>query len=168
MPVTNPQPRTVDRRSAERRALLATRELIDYMRARYRELEQLTGAPISMHRALVVIAARPGITASQLAASLGMKRPAVSHVLKGLAKRAWVERVRTTSDQRSVQLFVAPDGQRIIQNTGGKASGRLQRAMQRLSDAEIDGLAIAMTALISHLGAKTPPLPRRSSQAGKR
>jgi DNA-binding MarR family transcriptional regulator len=135
------------------------------MRASYRELEQLTGAPITLHRALVVIAARPGITASQLAAALGMKRPAVSHVLKGMAKRAWVERVRTTSDQRSVQLFVAPQGQRIIRDTGGKASGRLQRAMQRLSDVEIDGLAIAMPALMKQLGAGTPTPRRRTAQA---
>ncbi len=73
-----------DRRDRQRKALLSARKLVDDMRSRYRELERLTGASIPMHRALAGIAESPGISASHLATMLGMKRPAVSHVLKGL------------------------------------------------------------------------------------
>src|SRR5688500_15792959 len=85
---------------AVRRARLAARALIDHVRSRYRELEQLTGAPITANRVLVCLGEEPGITASRLAGALGMQRPALSQVLKGLVERGWIERERDESDQR--------------------------------------------------------------------
>ncbi len=144
---------TNPRRIGERRALLAARTLIDDMRTRYRELEQQTGASISMHRALACIANEPGISASQLATALGMKRPAVSHVLKGLAERGWVERLRTAADQRAVQLHLTTPGRQTVQVTAGRAVGALQRAVGHLSDAEVVALETGLAALMRELAA---------------
>jgi hypothetical protein len=66
----------------QRQAVIATRSLVDRMRRLYRELEQLTGAPITLHRATLCIGEEPGLAASDLARRLGMKRPAVSQVLR--------------------------------------------------------------------------------------
>ena len=140
-----------EREAREQRALVAARGLIDRMRVMYRELEQLTGAPISAHRALTCVGGEPGITASKLAIALGMKRPAVSHVLKDLVERDWIERVRHDADQRSVHLFVTDEGRKLLKATSGKAVVTLQRAMGELSDSELEWLAKALKKLLAHL-----------------
>lgn len=140
----------------ERRALLSARTLVDRMRTLYRELERQTGAPIAAHRALSCIGAQPGIPASELALELGMQRPAVSHILRHLAERGWIERVRSESDQRSVQIFVTPEGRQIIKATAGRAVGALQRAVGRLGEGELVALADGLETLLTTLPDLSP------------
>lgn len=144
------------RAQLERQALLASRTLVDRMRTLYRELERQTDAPITMHRALACIGNEPGISASRLATALGMQRPAVSHVLRSLAERGWVERERQDDDQRSVRLFVTAAGRGILSATAGRASGTLQRSVRRLSDDALAGLAAGLQELLEHLPETSP------------
>lgn len=147
----------------ERQALFASRTLVDRMHSLYRELERRTDAPITMHRALVCVGNEPGISASGLAKALGMQRPAISHVLKGLAERGWIERRREDSDQRSVRLYVTANGRKVLGATAGRASGTLQRSVRRLSDEALAGLAAGLQALLEHLPetSRTTPVRRR-------
>jgi DNA-binding MarR family transcriptional regulator len=135
----------------ELRALLAARALVDRMRSLYRELEQFTGAPISMHRALNGIGAEPGIHASQLAATLGMQRPAISHLLRGMVGRGWIERVRAETDQRAIRIYLTAAGRRMLKLTAGRAVGILQRSVRALPDADVERLAIALPLLVQQL-----------------
>jgi DNA-binding MarR family transcriptional regulator len=135
----------------ERDALLSARSLVDRMRALYRDLERMTDAPISVHRALACIGEEPGIPASRLATRLGMQRPAVSHVLKGLVARGWIERRRHDEDQRSVQIHPTADGQQILRATSGRAVGTLQRAVRGLSARQLQQLTGGLAALLARL-----------------
>jgi DNA-binding MarR family transcriptional regulator len=157
-----------DRPELERQALIAARTLVDRMTVLYRDLERMTDAPIALHRALSAIGADPGVPASRLAELLGIRRPAVSHVLKALAGRGWIERVRSTEDQRSVRVYVTAAGQAILKVTSGKAVGTLQRSVRRLSDDELAGLAAGLAGVLRHLpeAHRTPLRPRRSARPG--
>ena len=145
------------RSALERDALLSARALVDRMRTLYRELERMTEAPITMHRALVCIGEEPGIPASRLATRLGMQRPAVSHVLKGLVARGWVERRRHDGDQRSVQIHPTSGGQQILRATSGRALGTLQRAVRGMSVRELRELTGGLAALLVRLPDAQPP-----------
>ncbi len=145
----------------ERQALLAARTLVDRMRDIYRELERMTGAPITMYRALACIGENPGLPASQLATRLGMQRPAVSHVLKGLSERGWIERRRSDGDQRSVRISPTPMGQQILRATGGRAVGTLQRAVHGLSTRQLGQLAGGLESLLALLPEPVPTPARR-------
>lgn len=147
------------RRQLERSALLAARTLVDRMRTLYRELERRTDAPITLHRALNCIAESPGMTASNLATALGMQRPAVSHALKGLAGRGWIERRRHDADQRSVRLHVTARGQQVLGATAGRAVGTLQRCVRTLSAPQLRGLAAGLEAVLLNLP-PPPPIKR--------
>ena len=159
------------RRELEQQALLAARTLVDQMRTLYRELESRTGAPIAMHRALAAIDAEPGIRASQLASQLGMQRPAVSHLLRALVMRRWIERRRSQEDQRSVRLHVSARGRTALTNTSGRVVGTLQRAVGNLTDVQLSQLAASLAALLKGLpspaptvvGSRKSPLPRRTA-----
>jgi DNA-binding MarR family transcriptional regulator len=152
-------PRNDERAALENRALLAARTLVDRMRALYRELEQLTGAPISHHRALVTIAGEPGLTASRLAALLGMQRPAVSQLLKSMSQHGWVERRRSDRDQRAVQVFVTAAGRQVLQATAGRAVFTLQRAVCSMPPDKLHALIASVELLLTQLPAQAPPAP---------
>jgi DNA-binding MarR family transcriptional regulator len=139
------------RAALEKRALLASRELVDRMRALYRELEQLTGAPIGLHRALVCIGSDPGLPASQLASRLGMQRPAVSQVLKSLTMRGWIERRRSELDQRAIQIHPTPAGKQVLRATAGRAVFTLQKAVRQLPQAQLEQLAGSVELLLELL-----------------
>ena len=158
------------RRSAlERDALLSARALVDRMRTLYRELERMTDAPITVHRALTCIGEEPGIPASRLATRLGMQRPAVSHVLKGLTTRGWIERRRHSGDQRSVQIHPTADGLQILRATSGRAVGTLQKAVRGLSARELRQLADGLAALLERLpDAQPAPLASRATVVSRR
>jgi DNA-binding MarR family transcriptional regulator len=166
-------PGLTTRGTLERDALLSARALVDRMRTLYRELERTTDAPITVHRALACIGEEPGIPASRLATRLGMQRPAVSHVLKGLVARGWIERRRHEGDQRSVQIHPTADGQQILRATSGRAVGTLQRAVRGLKARHLQQLADGLAALLALLPDAPPPqtrapvatIPRRSMSA---
>ncbi len=145
------------RSALERDALLSARALVDRMRALYRELERMTDAPITVHRALACIGEEPGIPASRLATRLGMQRPAVSHVLKGLVARGWIERRRHDGDQRSVQIHPTAGGLQVLRATSGRAVGTLQRAVLGLSARQLRQLADGLAALLARLPDAPPP-----------
>jgi len=155
------------RDALEKRALLASRALVDRMRALYRELEQMTGAPITLHRALVCIGNEPGLPASRLAAQLGMRRPAVSQTLKNLATRGWIERRRSDRDQRAVQIHCTSAGRQILQATAGRAVVTLQRAVCNLPDSHLAHLAAGVERLLAELP-EAPPVPAKPAPGAKR
>jgi DNA-binding MarR family transcriptional regulator len=144
------------RAALENRALLAARSLVDRMRTLYRELEQMTGAPITLHRALVCIGNEPGLPASKLAQSLGMQRPAVSQVHKSLTQRGWIERRRSERDQRAVQIFPTAEGRQILQATAGRAVFTLQRAVCSLPEQQLEQLIQSVEQLLTQLPEQSP------------
>jgi DNA-binding MarR family transcriptional regulator len=78
-------------------------------------------------------------------------------MLKGLSEHGWIERRRIKADQRAVQLFLTSAGTRIIDATGGRAVGMLQRAVSKLSDVEVDALSSGLAALIRELPPPSRP-----------
>jgi DNA-binding MarR family transcriptional regulator len=158
------QARDEARIERENRALRAARTLVDRMRALYRELEQMTGAPITLHRALVCIGNEPGLPASRLASQLGMQRPAVSQLLKSMSNRGWIERRRGPEDQRTVQIHPTAEGRQILQATSGRAIFTLQRAVCSLPPKELEHLIGSVEMLLAqlpeHSGPPAAPRPR--------
>jgi DNA-binding MarR family transcriptional regulator len=161
------------RQALENKALVAARALVDRMRTLYRELERMTDAPITLHRALVCIGNEPGLTASKLAAILGMQRPAVSHVLKSLVARGWIERRRSEADQRAVRVYPTAAGKQLLHVTAGRAVGTLQRAVCKLSSRDLERMTEGIEAVLQHLpdstpAARSPAAPPRARRGLRR
>ncbi len=160
-------PGLTGRAALERDALLSARALVDRMRTLYRDLERMTDAPITVHRALACISEEAGIPASRLAARLVMQRPAVSHVLIGLVARGWIERRGHDGDQRSVQIHPTANGQQILRATSGRAVGTLQRAVRGLSARNLQQLADGLAALLAQLPDAPPQIPARPASVSR-
>jgi MarR family transcriptional regulator, organic hydroperoxide resistance regulator len=139
------------RSAREHATLLLARALVDRARALYRELEERTGAPVQAHRAMALIASEPGIQSSRLAAALGMQRSAVSHLLRPLQQRGWIERRRDSADQRSVHLFVTNEGSEVVKATAGRVVGVLQHAVEQLDDTQLAEAERSLHAILQHM-----------------
>ena len=152
----------------ESRALIAARALVDRMRSLYRELERLTGAPITLHRAMMCIAAEPGLPATRLARMLGMRRPAVSQMLKNLEGRGWIERRRLADDHRLIQIHCTAAGRQLLQATAGRAVFTLQRAVCKLPDEHLARLATGIEKLLDQLPPPAEPAAPPRKRRGRR
>lgn len=157
MAKSSPRPLDEEQRlEVQQAALLLARSLVDRTRSLYRELEYSTGAPVQAHRALALIADSPGIQSSHLAASLGMERSALSHLLRTLSEQGWIERRRESHDQRSVHLHVTRAGHDMVGATAGRMVGVLQNAVQQLDDSHLLELESALRALMQHIEIPAP------------
>jgi DNA-binding MarR family transcriptional regulator len=154
-----------NRTNLENSALLRTRSVVDRMRALYRELEQLTDAPITLHRALLCIGEDPGLSVSVLAVRSGMKRPAMSQALKSMTSRGWVTRRASTTDRRSVHLDLTAAGRQVLKLTSGRAVGMLKRAIQNLTLQDLLQLDAGLAALLEELPSQrfTDSVARRTA-----
>jgi len=68
----------------------------------------------AQYSVLVVIAANPGASQSQIAATLGIERARLARLLDKLEKRGLVDRLESPSDARSYTLRLTRDGNRTL------------------------------------------------------
>ena len=78
---------------------------------------RLTDLELSLDelRILAVCAARPGVSAVEIAASLELQAPAVSRLVHGLAQRGLLLRRRSRLDRRTVMLRPSPEALSLIE-----------------------------------------------------
>ena len=65
-------------------------------------------------RVMFCVQAEPGLLAGELARLAGVSKATVSSVLRTLEGKGFVERVRSSEDARRVQVFLTPEGARIV------------------------------------------------------
>ena len=77
-------------------------------------------------------------------------------VLKRLGDRGQIERRPDPGDARRAQFYLTGTGQKLNRMRAGTVEAAVQRALSRLSDAKIEVVSEALTALASELGAGDP------------
>lgn len=148
-----PRPRTIeDIRDASRRLV---REL-GFMQATLAG----TDLPASSVHAVIEIAARDGITATDLADRLRLEKSSVSRMLRKLILAGVVAERPGTHDARTKALGLTPAGHRLAADIHAFARKQVQEALARLSPAQheivLDGLRLYADALVR----EAPVAPR--------
>lgn len=87
------------------------------------------------------------LTTTELAARLHAARPTVSNLVKTLAQAGLLERELSPLDSRSVLIRLSPKAGRVLSDADAERAAVLQRAIDRLSDADQSALAAALPAL---------------------
>jgi DNA-binding MarR family transcriptional regulator len=148
--------------SEERTALL--QELIRVNRAYQSAVEKmdeafckLLGVNRTDGRCLDVIDQRPGLTAGELAAAVGLSPGAVTTVLDRLERRGFVTRTRDPDDRRRVTLKPTPEANRLAWEAYGPLAEMGGPLIAELSDAELESV-------IRFLRAGTEINERRASE----
>jgi DNA-binding MarR family transcriptional regulator len=95
-----------------------------------------TLAPIDIRPAqysvLIVIAANPGLSQSDLADTLGIERARLVRLLDKLEKRGLTQRLASRTDRRSHALQLTPEGRKTLKRAKSLAAQHETRLAERL------------------------------------
>ncbi|HET7340819.1 MAG TPA: helix-turn-helix domain-containing GNAT family N-acetyltransferase [Methylomirabilota bacterium] len=108
-------------------------------------------------RVLYELAHRERLTASQLAADLGLDPGYLSRILKAFQQRGWVQRARSTSDARRTLLTLTARGRRAFAPLEARSRGQVAGVLRRLPAGGQRRLVEALAVVEQVLGA--PPAP---------
>jgi DNA-binding MarR family transcriptional regulator len=110
-----------------------------------REIHSLgvTGGQVSL---LIAIKDEPGITAGELAERERISPPGMSGRLVRLEGANLIER-RRAADRRRIELFLTPEGDRVLKSVKKKRTAWLALRLERLTDAERERIESAIDAL---------------------
>lgn len=107
-----------------------------------------TLAPIDIRPAqysvLIVIAANPGLSQSDLADTLGIERARLVRLLDRLEKRGLTQRLASRTDRRSHALKLTPDGQKTLKRAKALAAEHEARIIARIGNEQRKSLIDAL------------------------
>ena len=124
------------------------------LRRHYQDVEKVTGVSGAQLWVLAHVAANPGCGVGALAQALAVHQSTASNLLRSLAARGLVARERRGADQRSVQLFATPKGQRVLRSAPRPRIGVLQQALSDLPPGRLARLYRELDALLSAMQRK--------------
>jgi DNA-binding MarR family transcriptional regulator len=86
----------------------------------------------AQYSVLVMIAANPGFSQSDIAEALGIERARVVRLLDRLEKRGLTQRLASPTDRRSHTLRLTREGQRVLKRAKALAAQHEMRLIDRL------------------------------------
>jgi len=116
------------------------RIIVKSIRRHYQDVERRAGLTGAQLWALAQVAEQPGAKVGELARALAIHQSTASNLLRALERQGLVTRERHGRDQRQVQLFVSPKGQRLLKGAPRPLIGVLQQALSELSAARLHAL----------------------------
>lgn len=98
-----------------------------------------------------VIGQSPDLTASEIAATLGLHPSTLSGVLSRLEGHGFLERVVDPADRRRVRFKLTASGRRIDTLRKGTVEAAVRRSLARADDATVERAREMLTILIDEL-----------------
>ncbi len=133
------------------RVLRKFRRVFNTVRTHFQQVEKKVGVGGAQVWALGVIYKQPGIGINALAAAMDVHQTTASNLVKSLIKTNMVQAQKNGKDKRTVQLFVLPEGQRVLLCAPGPFSGVLPHALSQLDEATLDRLDTDLSTLLKLL-----------------
>ena len=94
----------------------------------------------------------PGLRVGELAARMAIHQTTASNLLDALEKSGYVIKSRDESDQRVVNLWLAPKGAKVLRKAPQPARGLLPEALAKVSAADRAKLNAGLQALLDVVG----------------
>lgn len=112
----------------------------------------LRGSDVTLEkwRVLDVLAAREGMTMSELAGAAMVTGPTLTRIVDDLATRALVLRDVDTHDRRRVLVHLAPRGRRLRRSLLPAVRHAETEALSELSQQDVDALVVILSRLTGH------------------
>ncbi len=119
------------------RVLRSFRQVFNAVKSHFQQVEKKAGLGGAQLWALSVIQAQPGIGVNQLAATMDIHQTTASNLVKSLLNLEMVKTEKKGTDRRTVQLYVQPDGIRVLEKAPGPFAGVLPNALAQLDQATL-------------------------------
>jgi DNA-binding MarR family transcriptional regulator len=145
------------REAAVASSLDALRRIVRVLRLSATGVEKTTGMSAAQLFVLQCVAAQPGASLSELAERTMTDRTSVAAVVDRLTARGFVERQRSTSDRRRVDVAPTPAGLAILASAPHPPTVTLIGAMTSLDEPNLRCLADGLHLLEQALGVANEP-----------
>ena len=103
---------------------------------------------VSEAHTLTELARTGGLTQSELVTFLNLEKSTVSRLLKGLEKRAWLERRPHASDGRAYLLTLTAEGSKKAQQIAKARRAKFEALTQALPEAKREAVVAALSTLV--------------------
>lgn len=125
-------------------------------------IERSCGVSATQLWALWELDKAKGMRVTQLADRLGIHKSTASNMLDKLEQKSLVRRERRSEDQRSVFLYLNPEGKELLNKAPFAAQGLVKAALEQSTDSENVTLKNALELLVNHFHSETVDVSRKS------
>jgi DNA-binding MarR family transcriptional regulator len=129
--------------------LQALRTIFGSARVHDAEVRRVAGVSGSMLWALSEIARSSGMRVNALSKCMALHQTTASNLVNALVERKLIRRVRDQTDQRVVQLHIASEGKRMLEQAPGPHAGLLVDALRSLHSSELAQLHRSLKLLVA-------------------
>lgn len=102
-----------------------------------KQMESALGVTGPQRLALRIVGKRPGIAPGELAQIMRLHPSTLTGIIRRLEERKLVERDSDPEDARRYRLKLSRDGEKLDDARGGTVEGVVQKALRKLTDADI-------------------------------
>ena len=114
--------------------------------------------PIAEAHAMLELSRTPGISQSELARAIGLRKSTVSRIVGNLERRGWVDRRRSSEDRRVAELVLTDEGLRASAQIGKARAARMEAVLDAIPPSDRDAVVRALDVLVdaTHRANRTP------------
>ena len=157
---------TSDRRARDTAASLqGLRRIVRQLRLANSGVEKTTGLSAAQLYVLEMVTEAPGASLSELAERTLTDRTSVSAVVDRLVGRSLVDRRRSTSDRRRVEIVPTEAGLALLGRAPHPPARHLLDGLASLDDRQLRRLAVALTRLVRGMGIAREPATMMFAEA---
>ena len=133
------------------RVLRQFRLIFNTVRRHFQTMEKQSGIGGAQVWALSLVAQHQGFGVTQLAALMDIHQSTTSNLVRSLIKSGLLHSEKSASDRRVVELYVLPEGVKLLKKIPGPFAGVLPHALQRMDEVTLLQLEHNLSALINRL-----------------
>lgn len=143
------------------RVLRQFRLIFNTVRRHFQSMEKQSGMGGAQTWALSLVAQHPGLGVTDLAGRMDVHQSTASNLVRSLIKSGYVHSEKSAQDKRVVELYVMPEGLKLLRKIRGPFSGVLPHALQAIDEITLLQLESNLAVLINQLevdehAARTP------------
>ena len=133
------------------RVLRQFRLIFSTIRRHFQTMEKQSGIGGAQVWALSLVAQHPGLGVTRLADLMDIHQSTTSNLIKSLIKSGLLHSEKSVHDRRVVELYVLPEGLKLLKKIPGPFAGVLPHALQRMDEVTLRQLEGNLAALINRL-----------------
>lgn len=133
------------------RVLRQFRLIFNTVRRHFQTIEKQSGIGGAQVWALSLVAQNQGVGVTQLAELMDIHQSTTSNLVRSLIKSGLLHSEKSSTDRRVVELYVLPEGLKLLKKISGPFAGVLPHALQRMDNVTLLQLDHNLSALITRL-----------------
>lgn len=129
------------------------RQVFNAVKSHFQQIEKKVGVGGAQAWALSVVHQQPGIGTTDLARAMDIHQTTASNLIRSLVAAQLVVAEKSQNDRRAIELFILPEGQRLLKKIPGPHAGILPYALAQMDPETLKRLNADLETLLRLINA---------------